>query len=213
MQGDYPFSVEKLHKASSGTLSPPHLSDCRSSGRLKAHTGKRGVVLLACGSFSPITNMHLRIFGMLFCFLVLFFQLIFSGRGRTCVVQYPRHGHGSCGWLPFACHRRLQEEGSDGSLFLTHTHTHTHTTPHTNPFCPHVATKQGLAHAHHRVEMCKRAVESSDWIMVDGWESSKDEYQRTRVRMRRAPSHCELPFTRASLRNRLNGDAGGVRIL
>ena len=29
--------------------------------------------------------------------------------------------------------------------------------------------------------MCKRAVEDSDWINVDGWEADKDEYQRTVV--------------------------------
>lgn len=26
-------------------------------------------VLLACGSFNPITNMHLRMFGMLICYV------------------------------------------------------------------------------------------------------------------------------------------------
>jgi hypothetical protein len=31
------------------------------------------------------------------------------------------------------------------------------------------------------MEMCKRAVEDSDWINVDGWEAAKDEYQRTVV--------------------------------
>lgn len=40
---------------------------------------------------------------------------------------------------------------------------------------------QGLAPARHRVEMCRRAVANSDWVMVDGWEASKDEYQPTRV--------------------------------
>jgi nicotinamide mononucleotide adenylyltransferase len=111
MQGDYPFSVEKLHKASSG---------------------KRGVVLLACGSFSPITNMHLRIF------------------------------EDARAWFNI---RDTGMEVVGGYL-----------SPVTDAY-----KKKGLAHAHHRVEMCKRAVESSDWIMVDGWESSKDEYQRTRV--------------------------------
>jgi nicotinic acid mononucleotide adenylyltransferase len=76
-----------------------------------------------------------------------------------------------------------------------------------------MATKQGLAQAHHRVEMCKRAVESSDWIMVDGWEASKDEYQRTRVRTS-TQSH-ELAFHHAFSLSHTHewGMAGGVGIL
>lgn len=33
--------------------------------------------------------------------------------------------------------------------------------------------------AKHRVRMCELATESSDWIMVDSWESLQEEYQTT----------------------------------
>lgn len=42
--------------------------------------------------------------------------------------------------------------------------------------------KEGLAEAMHRVKMCQLAVEStSDWLMVDSWESRQERYQRTAV--------------------------------
>lgn len=42
--------------------------------------------------------------------------------------------------------------------------------------------KEGLAKATHRVRMCELAVErSSNWLMVDAWESLQDKYQRTAV--------------------------------
>eukprot|EP00899_Mesostigma_viride_P017846 jgi/Mesvir1/26062/Mv06788-RA.1 len=44
--------------------------------------------------------------------------------------------------------------------------------------------KQGLADARHRVAMCERAVESSDFIMVDPWEACQPTYQRTLVVLR-----------------------------
>jgi hypothetical protein len=42
--------------------------------------------------------------------------------------------------------------------------------------------KEGLAPAVDRVKMCQLAVEStSDWLMVDSWESRQSIYQRTAV--------------------------------
>lgn len=42
--------------------------------------------------------------------------------------------------------------------------------------------KEGLAKAKHRVKMCQLAVDStSDWLMVDSWESRQSMYQRTAV--------------------------------
>ncbi|KAG0014559.1 Nicotinamide/nicotinic acid mononucleotide adenylyltransferase 1, partial [Entomortierella chlamydospora] len=42
--------------------------------------------------------------------------------------------------------------------------------------------KQGLAEAKHRVRMCELAVEkSSNWLMVDSWESLQTSYQRTAI--------------------------------
>jgi len=39
--------------------------------------------------------------------------------------------------------------------------------------------KNGLAPAHHRMEMCQLAVEDSDWINVDSWELRQPSYMRT----------------------------------
>ena len=39
--------------------------------------------------------------------------------------------------------------------------------------------KPGLAPWRDRVAMCELAVNDSDWIMVDTWESSQPKYQRT----------------------------------
>lgn len=39
--------------------------------------------------------------------------------------------------------------------------------------------KPGLAPWQDRVHMCQLAVEKSDWIMVDTWESSQTKYMRT----------------------------------
>ncbi|CAG8439872.1 6855_t:CDS:2 [Diversispora eburnea] len=45
-------------------------------------------------------------------------------------------------------------------------------------------TKEGLAPSHHRVRMCELAVErTSQWLMVDAWESLKEEYTRTAIVM------------------------------
>jgi len=88
------------------------------------------VVLLACGSFSPITNMHLR---------------LFEDVRSNLQSRYPEF------------------EVIGGYL-----------SPVTDAY-----KKKGLASATHRLNMCKLAVESSDWIMVDDWECSQSEYQRT----------------------------------
>lgn len=39
--------------------------------------------------------------------------------------------------------------------------------------------KKGLISSAHRVAMCKEAVKTSDWIVVDDWESQQKEYVRT----------------------------------
>jgi nicotinic acid mononucleotide adenylyltransferase len=42
--------------------------------------------------------------------------------------------------------------------------------------------KEGLTPGKHRVNMCQLAVDStSDWLMVDSWESRQHSYQRTAV--------------------------------
>jgi nicotinamide mononucleotide adenylyltransferase len=39
--------------------------------------------------------------------------------------------------------------------------------------------KKGLLSAEHRLEMCNVSCQSSDFVMVDPWEASQSNYQRT----------------------------------
>lgn len=39
--------------------------------------------------------------------------------------------------------------------------------------------KAGLLPSHHRLRMCQIAVENSDWVMVDPWESLSETYVPT----------------------------------
>lgn len=39
--------------------------------------------------------------------------------------------------------------------------------------------KKGLIEACHRLEMTRLATESSDWVMVDSWESLQPEWVET----------------------------------
>jgi nicotinamide mononucleotide adenylyltransferase len=50
--------------------------------------------------------------------------------------------------------------------------------------------KKDLAPSHHRIEMVKRAVETSDWINLDEWEVRQSGWTRTRECMDRM--HSEL---------------------
>ncbi|GAA5799958.1 hypothetical protein HPULCUR_005379 [Helicostylum pulchrum] len=90
------------------------------------------LVIVACGSYSPITYLHLRMFEMA--------RDHFDEReGYELIAGY---------FSPV----------SDAYM------------------------KEGLAKASHRVKMCQLAVDStSDWLMVDSWESRQSMYQRTAV--------------------------------
>jgi len=86
------------------------------------------IVLVACGSFSPVTYMHLRLFEQMKDYAFI--------KGYNVV----------------------------GGYF----------SPVTDAY-----GKKGLAPAIHRVKMCELACESSDWLMVDAWESQQKQYQTT----------------------------------
>ncbi|ORY94177.1 hypothetical protein BCR43DRAFT_532167 [Syncephalastrum racemosum] len=93
---------------------------------------KTPLVLVACGSFSPITYLHLRMFEMA--------QDHFKERNEYELLA----GYYS---------------------------------PVSDAY-----NKEGLAQARHRVKMCELAVDStSDWLMVDSWESRQVTYQRTAI--------------------------------
>ncbi|KAJ8016601.1 hypothetical protein DPEC_G00008930, partial [Dallia pectoralis] len=87
------------------------------------------VVLMACGSFNPITNMHLRMFELARDFL--------EDTGQYIVVKGVISAVG------------------DGYK------------------------KKGLIEAIHRVEMARLAIETSDWIKVDTWESQQPAWVET----------------------------------
>ena len=87
-------------------------------------------MIVACGSFSPVTYLHLRMFEMAL------------DRIRHDSPRYYLIG----GYF---------SPTSDGYK------------------------KPGLAPSIHRVEMCRLATEHSTWIMVDPWEASQSQWQRT----------------------------------
>ncbi|KAI8984286.1 hypothetical protein BDF20DRAFT_815742 [Mycotypha africana] len=90
------------------------------------------LVIVACGSYSPITYLHLRMFEM--------------ARDHF--------------------HQRTEFELIAGYF-----------SPVSDAY-----RKEGLAKAKDRVKMCQLAVDStSDWLMVDSWESRQTQYQRTAV--------------------------------
>lgn len=39
--------------------------------------------------------------------------------------------------------------------------------------------KEGLVNSFHRLAMCKLAVDDSEWIDIDEWETSQPQYKRT----------------------------------
>lgn len=92
------------------------------------------LVLLACGSFNPITNQHMRLF-----------ELARDHMHNT--GQYQVVGG-------------IVSPVSDGY------------------------GKQGLVLAKHRIAMAKLALQSSNWVTVDEWESQQPDWTETVVTMR-----------------------------
>ncbi|KAI9144732.1 hypothetical protein BKA69DRAFT_731677 [Paraphysoderma sedebokerense] len=90
---------------------------------------KEPVVLVACGSYSPVTYLHLRMFEM----------------ARDYILE-----QGKFELL--------------GGYF----------SPVNDAY-----NKSGLESAYHRVNMCTAAVQVSEWLMVDSWESDQPDFQRT----------------------------------
>ncbi|KAK2180439.1 hypothetical protein NP493_443g05016 [Ridgeia piscesae] len=87
------------------------------------------VVLLACGSFNPVTNMHLRMFELA--------RDTLNKTGRYRVVA------------------GIISPVSDGY------------------------GKKDLVQANHRCAMLKLALQSSDWIRLDTWETEQDSWTET----------------------------------
>ncbi|XP_053164327.1 nicotinamide/nicotinic acid mononucleotide adenylyltransferase 3 isoform X12 [Hemicordylus capensis] len=87
------------------------------------------LVLLACGSFNPITNMHMRLFELARD------HLHQTGKYRVIggIISPVSDDYG----------------------------------------------KQGLAAAKHRIKMAQFALETSEWIRVDPWESEQGQWSET----------------------------------
>ncbi|KAL2096918.1 hypothetical protein ACEWY4_006125 [Coilia grayii] len=92
------------------------------------------LVLLACGSFNPITNQHMRLFELARDHMHLTGQYQVVGG----IISPVSDAYG----------------------------------------------KQGLVSAKHRVAMVKMALQSSDWVTVDDWESRQPDWTETVVTMR-----------------------------
>uniref|UniRef100_A0A8C2XFG3 Nicotinamide-nucleotide adenylyltransferase n=1 Tax=Cyclopterus lumpus TaxID=8103 RepID=A0A8C2XFG3_CYCLU len=92
------------------------------------------LVLLACGSFNPITNQHMRLFELA--------RDHMHSTGKYQVVG------------------GIVSPVSDGY------------------------GKQGLVLARHRIAMAKLALQSSNWVTVDEWESQQPDWTATAVTMR-----------------------------
>ncbi|KFO99861.1 Nicotinamide mononucleotide adenylyltransferase 3, partial [Calypte anna] len=93
------------------------------------------LILLACGSFNPITNMHMRLFEL--------------ARDHL--------------------HQTGQYQVIEGIV-----------SPVNDDY-----GKKGLVSAGHRIAMAKLALETSDWIRVDPWESEQETWTETVKVLRR----------------------------
>ncbi|NXG47191.1 NMNA3 adenylyltransferase, partial [Psilopogon haemacephalus] len=91
------------------------------------------VILLACGSFNPITNMHMRLFELARDHLHQTGQLLFLPPPPLGIMSPVNDDYG----------------------------------------------KKGLVSARHRIAMAKLALETSDWIRVDPWESEQETWTET----------------------------------
>eukprot|EP00475_Leptophrys_vorax_P025101 TRINITY_DN3500_c0_g1_i3.p1 TRINITY_DN3500_c0_g1~~TRINITY_DN3500_c0_g1_i3.p1 ORF type:complete len:246 (-),score=73.56 TRINITY_DN3500_c0_g1_i3:290-1027(-) len=103
---------------------------CLEDKQWRLMQGRKPLVLLACGSFSPITNMHLRIF-----------------EDARNAIDFDHDEFQVIGGYVSPVH--------DGYK------------------------KDGLATSTHRVNMCKLAVEDSNWIDVSSWEVAQDSWTQT----------------------------------
>ncbi|KAJ3141791.1 hypothetical protein HDU90_006136 [Geranomyces variabilis] len=122
-------AVARASQTSSGEYFADYAFPTQKLAQVDAKGQKQGVVLIACGSYSPVTNLHLRMFEM----------------ARDYINDTP--------------HLQLL-----GGYF----------SPVSDAY-----NKPGLVPWQHRVAMLEAGCASSDWIMVDSWESRQKEFQRT----------------------------------
>ncbi|TKC43927.1 hypothetical protein EI555_013146 [Monodon monoceros] len=168
-------------------------------------TTKTHVILLACGSFNPITKGHIQMFAkeslvmvikafvklMLTCqFSMSLEERVYGNRSKTvkktirneAILQHPDpRPHSSVSGSPMLSapasdFRKSSEERARDYL---------HKTGRFIVIGGIVSPvhdsygKQGLVSSRHRLIMCQLAVQNSDWIRVDPWECYQDTWQTT----------------------------------
>ncbi|XP_022264398.1 nicotinamide/nicotinic acid mononucleotide adenylyltransferase 3 isoform X2 [Canis lupus baileyi] len=124
------------------------------------------VVLLACGSFNPITNMHLRLFevardhlhqtGWYFSLLS---PVLVSRRQESLRSNLSR--------------KQTSSLCQDGGIGLYQVIGGIISPVNDN------YRKKDLVSAHHRVAMARLALQTSDWVRVDPWESEQVQWMET----------------------------------
>ncbi|XP_031410976.1 nicotinamide/nicotinic acid mononucleotide adenylyltransferase 3 isoform X2 [Meleagris gallopavo] len=116
------------------------------------------LILLACGSFNPITNMHMRLF-----------ELARDHLHQTGLETMAYGISFSCCHNSFRCPsvQRGKRQGRyqviEGIM-----------SPVNDDY-----RKKGLVSARHRIAMAKLALETSDWIRVDPWETEQESWTET----------------------------------
>lgn len=115
-------------------------------------TSSSKVILIACGSFNPITPMHLRMFGKSINF-VLFYSL------KKLIFYHFKEIARDQIYLD-------EEEDVIGGVI----------SPVHDEY-----RKQDLAESHHRLAMAKLALQSSNWIRLSDWETQQKGWTRTRL--------------------------------
>ncbi|KAF0883726.1 NMNA3 adenylyltransferase, partial [Crocuta crocuta] len=168
------------------------------------------VVLLACGSFNPITNMHLRLFEVARDHLHQTGQLGWGGEASPMegLVDWASWGFaGACHRHHHHSHCSLAHRTECRSLLplrmrhrefctcLISGHGGVRVGTYNVTVLPFLGMykviggiispvndnyrKKDLAAAHHRVAMVRLALQTSDWIRVDPWESEQVQWMET----------------------------------
>jgi hypothetical protein len=139
---------------------------------------RREIALLACGSYNPPTNMHLRMFGAPCClarFATRTLAHSHATRGRP--GPHPQHGIRPSAARPSLTDtRRIRKGGASGGAACAGIGCLTGLTGR--------AAGQGLLAASHRLAMCRAAVAGSSWITVSEWETQQSGWSRTVLTLR-----------------------------
>ncbi|KAI3632939.1 hypothetical protein MIR68_009014 [Amoeboaphelidium protococcarum] len=131
---------------------------------------RQPLVIVACGSFSPVTYLHMRMFEMAKDFIVTTLpeNPVNSQQQNATISQVNVESVAQVDTIS-----RVMNVGGQGFQLLGG-----YFSPVSDAY-----NKHGLAPAKHRVNMLKLALDNggSDWLMVDEWESQQSVFQRTAI--------------------------------